>query len=166
MKGKSIFGIFLVFAGAFLLLERLDLIDGDIFLILLGCAFLAAYFANKFSIGFLIPGAILTWFGIYSLVMEQPYWDLTDTHAGGLLFMALGLAFLTIFIHTVLMEKDSSRFWPLYPGIGLILFALIVEFEFSFIPLDYMAYIETYWPALIILLGVILFLTSHKGKNE
>lgn len=165
VKGKSIFGIFLIFAGAFLLLERLNLIDGDLFMLLLGAAFIAAYFANQYSIGFLIPGSILTWLGVYSFLMEQPFWDAKDIHAGGLLFLALGLAFFTMFLHTLFKEKGAARFWPLYPGLGLILFAIIVEFEFNFIPEEYMGYIKTYWPGLIILTGVIVLLTSGKNKS-
>lgn len=165
-RGKSIFGVFLMFAGVFLLLERLHLIDGDIFLLLLGGAFIAAYFANGRSPGFLIPGSILTWFGLYSLFMEQPFWELKDQHAGGLLFITLGLAFLTIFLHTVFHEKGNARFWPLYPGLGLILFAVIVEYEFSFIPEQYLNYVKTYWPGLIVLIGLVMIATAGRNKGE
>lgn len=165
-KGKGILGVFLIFAGAFLLLERLQLIDSDMFLILLGGAFLAAYFANGRRIGFLIPGSILTWFGLYSLLMEQPFWELKDQHAGGLLFVALGLAFLTIFLHTLSHEKGSARFWPLYPCLGLIFFAAVVEYEFSFIPQQYLDYIKTYWPALIVIVGLVMIATAGRHKGE
>lgn len=165
-KGKGIFGVFLMFAGAFLLLERLHLIDGDIFLLLLGGAFITAYFANKRSIGFLIPGSILTWFGLYSLLMEQPFWELKDQYAGGLLFIALGLAFLTIFLHTAFHEEGSARFWPLYPGLGLIFFALIVQYEFTFIPQQYVDYVKTYWPGLIVFIGLVMILTAGRNKGE
>lgn len=163
-KGRNIFGVFLIFAGAFLLLERLNLIDGDIFLLLLGGGFIAAYFANGRTLGFLIPGSILAWLGLYTFFMEQPVLGFKDDFAGGLLFLALGLAFFTIFLHTLFKEKGGARFWPLYPGIGLVLFALVVEYDFQFIPQLYLTQIKTYWPGLIILFGLFLLLTSKKNK--
>ena len=163
-KGRNIFGVFLVFAGAFLLLERLNLIDGNIFLLLMGGGFFAAYFANGRTLGLLIPGSILTWFGLYTFLMEQPILPLKDTYRGGLLFLALGLAFITIFLHTLFHEKGGARFWPLYPGLGLVLFALVVEFEFTFIPGQYLDYIKTYWPGLVILIGLYLLLFSRGNK--
>lgn len=166
LKGKSLFGIFLVFSGSFLLLERLALIDGDIFLLLLGVAFLLAYFINSRTLGFLIPGSLLTWLGLYTLLMEQTFWEIKNQYAGGLLFLALGLAFCCIFIHTFRQSEGHLRFWPLYPGIILILFSLIVEFEFAFIPKEYLEYINTYWPGILVLIGLILLVTSRRQTSE
>lgn len=166
LKGKSLFGIFLIFAGSFLFLERLQLIDGDIFLLLLGIAFLLAYFINSHTLGFLVPGSILTWIGLYTLLMEQTFWDIKNEYAGGLLFLAIGLAFCCIFIHTYRNIQGHLRFWPLYPGVILIIFSLIVEFEFAFIPREYLEYINTYWPGLLVVIGLILLATSRKNTNE
>ncbi|AZR72057.1 hypothetical protein BBF96_00810 [Anoxybacter fermentans] len=73
-KGNRLFGIFLVIVGIFLSLERFRLIDGDIFLLLLGSAFLTAYFITHRILGFLITSSILIWLGLYILLMEQTYW--------------------------------------------------------------------------------------------
>ncbi|MCK4259740.1 MAG: hypothetical protein KAX49_12225 [Halanaerobiales bacterium] len=167
-KMNRLFGTFFIFAGLYLLLERLRLIDGDIFLLLLGSTFLAIYFATNRPLGLLIPGSIITWLGLYALLMENNYWPIIEKYEGGLLFLALGLAFCTIFFHTYFSKQKNYgyRFWPLMPGFGLIIFAFIVEVEFSFIPYNYLFYIETYWPVLIIIVGIIFLASSYKKRRE
>ncbi len=163
---NHLFGILLIFAGLYLLLERLCLIDGDIFLILLGVTFISLYFATKRPLGLLIPGSILTWLGLYALLIENNYLPFLEEYEGGLLFFALGLAFCTIFFHTYFCGSKGYQFWPLFPSLGLILFAIIVEFEFSFIPSKYIFFIETYWPVLFIVLGVVFLIFSNKKKTK
>lgn len=164
-KNNNLFGILLVLAGGFLLLERLQIISGDIFLLLLGLVFITVYFIKGRVIGFLIPGSFLTWFGLYTFSLEQTYYPQVAEYSAGLLFLFLGLAFLTICLHTVKYNRNSAKYWPLYPGISLLIFALIIEFEFSFIPEKYFSYLKNYWPAVLIICGLIIFLTSNKQKN-
>lgn len=165
-KGNRLFGIFMIIAGGFLLLERFQFIDGDVFLLFLGLAFIIAYFSTDRPVGLLIPGSILSWFGLYVLLMEQSPWPILDEYSGGLFFVALAMAFITIFVHTYLRYRGGSRFWPLYPAFGLIMVAFIVEFDFSLIPGEYMHYLETYWPVLLVFSGVIMFLTSLRKKGD
>ena len=165
-RNSSLFGIFLILAGCFLLLERLELISGDIFLLLLGTTFIATYFVKNRSLGLLVAGSLLTWIGLYTVILEQAYWPILEEYAGGLLFFAMGCAFGTLFIHTHKDQNKLTRYWPLYTGIALIVFALVVEFEFSFIPGLYLNYISRFWPVLLVILGFFFFLTSIKSKDE
>ncbi len=165
-RNNSLFGVFLILAGIFLLLERFQIIDGDIFLLLLGSTFIAAYFLKGRILGLLIPGAFLTWLGLYTIAIEQTYYPILADYSGGLLFLALGLAFCTIFIHTFVHNKSVTRYWPLYPALSLIIFALVVEFDFRFIPQIYLDYLRHYWPAVLIILGVIILLAAPRDNDK
>lgn len=164
-KNTGFWGIFLVIAGGLLLLERLQIIGGDIFLLLLGVSFIAAYFITGRVIGFLIPGSFLTWFGLYTLALRQTYYPLLIEYSAGLLFLSFSLAFLTIFLHTAKAKPNLAKYWPLYSSISFLIGALVVEFNFTFIPDKYLNYLKNYWPIVLIIFGLIIFLTSSEKKE-
>ena len=164
-KNSGFWGIFLVIAGGLLLLERLQIISGDIFLLLLGVTFITAYFITSRVIGFLIPGSFLIWFGLYTLALRQTYYPILIEYSAGLLFVSFSLAFLTIFLHTKKAKKNLVRYWPLYPSISLLILALALEVNLTFIPEKYMNYLKDYWPIALIIFGLIIFLTSSEQKQ-
>jgi len=160
---KKKLGILLITIGIFILLNTLNLISDDIFLYLLSGGFIFTYFilgARKHyrNIGFLIPGAILLAIALFS---DLERIDFIESLGGGFFFIMLGLAFLTILIHTSAFKKWD---WPIYPAAALILFGLFVIFvdNNDFIQkLEYLNYIT---PLVLIGLGGLFLYQNRQNK--
>ena len=155
--GLSIFGIFLILVGAGLILNRLHLLHykwGIIIWVCLGLAGLAsaiqAFITRRRGVvfwgSFLFFSSIAMFVHRFELLNFAP-WDVPATFS-----LALGLSFLMVFFY------DPRRFGVLVPvllfgGYGVLYYLwwwdVIDWFEMKH-------YVQTYWPALIILWGISL----------
>jgi hypothetical protein len=123
MGNNSKAGILLVGFGIFLMLNQLNIFSGLNFLVFLGVGFLVAYVLagarkNYGNIGFLIPGLVLLALAGFAggEVSRNP----------SLFFLFLSFAFWAMFlIHTFWFTAVDwgARFWPVFPGAGLMLFS-------------------------------------------
>lgn len=152
---KNMVGFFLIAIGALTLLGNYGLIDGDYFLLLIGGAFLAAYFmGQRKSIGFLIPGCIVTSVGLFSLVE-----GLLGRFDGSIFFFFLGAAFIAIhYIH--LSQSMRSTTWSLYVGVGLLCFgAFVLTMDFiDLLPFKFI--FQNIWPVGLIAVGGYMLLRN------
>jgi hypothetical protein len=123
-----IVGSIFVFCGALRLvspifMHNISLTAPMIFMIP-GFVFIILYFANG-VIGFLIPGSILIWFGIFIGLV-------TNGWVNGILvpislFGNMGMAFMTMYI----LGRTRIGKWPLIPGMILLGFSLFLFTGFS-----------------------------------
>ncbi len=156
-------GILLVGFGAFLLLAQLNIFSGRVFLVFLGAGFLVVYIfmggrRHYGNLGFLIPGFVLIALAAFTSgnVSRHP----------SLFFLFLSLVFWGVLIlHTFWFagEDWAARFWPVFPGAGLLLFS---GFIYSGTSLTWGFRTLTLWNSLValVLIGVGISLLLKKGK--
>ncbi len=127
MKRLILLGVILIVVGLAIFALNIQgvglrlLRPGPLFLGAIGGACLAGYVYTRWY-GFLIPGCILAslWLSI-TVVEAIPSWpgDLD----GAIIFGSLGVSFFAIY----LVDRSYAgriRKWPLWPGLGLILFSI------------------------------------------
>lgn len=159
-----IFGGIFTFIGALSVLKDISRyrfnISFELFLIIVGIVFLFLYYSKKTE-GFIYPGSILPALGIYFLIMRF----MDESYMWPSIFVLLGLAFYFIYF-SALMGKNS---WPLIPGtILIVLGTCLFTISFGIINWDIVKYLninireyQNYiWPAVLILIGVIMLYKS------
>ena len=156
-------GIVLVGLGLFLLLNQLNFFSGQNFLFFLGTAFLVVYalmggIKNYGNIGFLIPGLVLLALAVFTS-------GDVSRHAS-LFFLFLSLAFWAVLlIHTFWFtgEDWGTRFWPVFPGGGLLLFSALLYADWDLRAFNWWNYIVA---IVFILVGLrLLFSKAPPGKR-
>lgn len=161
---KNILAYILIAVGVLTLLGNYGIIEGDFFLLIVGAAFLAVYFRNgdgKKSIGFLIPGVMVTTIGIFSNI--ESYLFALD----GPVFLAMiGGAFILInYIHSRQIGSTLESKWAHYVGSGIVIFAVFVFAvdNLNFTPLNLV--FENIVPLGLILFGVYKLTGGKKKKT-
>lgn len=157
-------GILLMVFGVLWFLNQLNIFPSQIFLVFLSVSFLAVYIfiggrKSYGNMGFLIPGLILLAIAAYAIGSEDP----------SLFFLFLSLAFWAVlFIHTLWYTEEDwgTRFWPIFPGAGLMFFAgmiyatTVLDWDLRFLNLG--NYIIA---AVLIGVGIRLILKRTSGGN-
>lgn len=171
MKKNNRLGIFLVLIGAFILLSRFSLFNfgGEFPLLILGLGFLGTYFVTKpnmlkGSIGFLIPGSILTMIWVFTFLENMIFFNLFD---GGLFFICLGIAFLSIYIiHTSRISGLSfgEKNWPLIVSFILLGFGTLVSILEFFNSTILRFVLSNFWPVALIIAGLFIAFPNLKKK--
>ena len=152
-KRRVTAGIVLVVVGlALFVFERFEDIGHGAVLSLVGAAFLVAYFLRR-NYGLLVPGGILTGLGLGELG-ERTLSSFSDDPT----LLGLGLGFLAIYGIALAFER-RSHFWPLIPGIVLVLLALPGTDELLDLLFDN-------WPLLLAAIGVVLLLSGLRGRRS
>ncbi|MDW7739140.1 MAG: hypothetical protein SCJ97_03650 [Bacillota bacterium] len=164
-------GIILIVAGIVLLLSQLGVIPGQIFLFMLALGFIATYVLlggrkEYGNVGFLIPGTVLLAVGIFASLTVAPA---DGVVSAAYFFLLLGLSFFAVLlVHTMWFKEldHGGRFWPLYPAIGLFLFAGFIGFAESGRWVDYLSYLNYLWIVGLIVVGIWMIAKSTKSKKE
>ncbi len=113
-RGREFAGIFLIVLGLVLFVIQFVRGWGDsLFLILVGSLFIAGYLYRR-AYGLLIPGCLLLGLG-FGQIVERSFAPMGDWGAIG-----LGAGFASIYLAD-LVYRRSSHWWPLIPGLVLIL---------------------------------------------
>lgn len=160
---KKKLGIILIVAGLFILFNSLNLLNDELFLYLLAATFIAVYFVlgsvrHYHNIGFLIPGVVLL---AIALNNDLNRFEKIDQLGGGIFFILLGAAFLSLLLHT---QKFKKWDWPLYPGLALSIFGLVFLFFENSSLFQELAYLNYLIPAILIIGGIILLYFSSDQK--
>lgn len=145
-------GLILVALGVlFLVVQYFELSPGLI-LIFFGLIFLAGFAALR-SYGLLIPGCILAGLGLGLLFGRAPLREDATTLLG------LGVGFVAIFV-VQLIVAGKSHWWPLVPGILLVLAGLAESFPQG------QVLFEKGWPLALILIGLLVLLGQFWGSRS
>lgn len=166
MNRKSlIWGTILVLAGIMSGLAALDLVTGLVSVAILGAGFLAAYIFAKRTLGFLIPGCVLAAVAVFAIVKVQFVAGLD----GDAFLILLGLTFFIIFfVHTFRIEKEAwgARYWPLFPGISLVVLGILVTaIQNKWLNMD-IRYLNLITPVMLVVIGIIIAVRGYKGKKR
>ena len=147
-KNNFVSGFFLIIIGILIIgLKQRVFHNISIFPILMGGFFLAGYLSNK-SYGLLIPGCLLLSIGLTG----------GRTHLIGFRdfgSFGLGIGFVAIYVID-LIYRGKTHWWPLIPGIILILTGTR----------KFTHFISIGWPILIILFGIWIIIRSFQRKDE
>ena len=150
--GRVVAGTILVIVGAALLIMQfVEDVGQGILLVGLGAAFLVGYLLQR-NYGLLVAGGVVLGVGLGQLG------DRVLDVGGGVEPAGLGIGFLTIYV----VERatgDTARWWPLVPGLILLVAGLSEIDELSEI-IDYT------WPLLLVLVGVVMILRGPRRRSR
>lgn len=151
-RGRMMAGLVLLALGiAFLLMEFTQGLGTATIIVLLGAAFIVGYF-DRHSYGLLIAGCILLGLGVGSLV------DTAGWGFGSLTLPALGAGFVAVFLID-LTYLGPGRWWPLVPGVALIVTGLAQQFPAA------QSLLTLIWPAALVLVGLVLLATALPSQG-
>jgi hypothetical protein len=122
---------------------------GGLILLGIGAAFVLGRLTTG-RYGYAVPAGMLIAIGAY--VGLQDVQALQFTHGPGLFFVLLGLGFVLVYV----IGSQPTAVWPLFPAAILIGLGLIVLGVTSLAPLAAFGWIISYWPAVLVLLGLWL----------
>jgi len=138
-------GSLIVLGGLFYVLQAFDRVGYSVFFLLIGGAFLAAYFYAK-EFGYLVPACVLLGLGLGQIGRG------TILDFGNETLLGLGAGFVAIFVIALVYERRSP-WWALIPGGVLIVLGLpasetIIRWLFE------------HWPVALMLIGLGILLSA------
>jgi hypothetical protein len=146
MERRLVPGLVLIIVGGILLLARLQVLGGDLTVLIIGALLLAVYVASGTG-GLLFPGAILTGLGAGIALRERLGPESATVPLG------LGVGFLLIYAFGE-ARGPRTGWWPLIPG-GILVVVGLMQAARAYGPLKMAA---SWWPVLLIAIGVWLIL--------
>lgn len=173
-RAPIIIGFVLIFVGALFLLSQFVEVSGRIVLGGLGVVFLFVYYLRPTRpLGFLIPGCILVGLGIFTGLEQSGVLKGLGSLffvLPGLFYGLLGLAFLAIyFIHTGrYCARGGRRYWPLYPGIILVVLGVIflATERQTILGEEGWHALANWWPLILVVVGGLILYRQLAGKRK
>lgn len=145
-------GLILIVVGLGLyFVDRVEGIGEEAVLMVIGSAFLIAYFVRK-NYGLLIPGCVLLGLGLGSVGRDS------FLAFGESSMLGLGVGFIAIYVIARLNE-GKSHWWPLIPG-GVMLVMAIPKTQHLF------EYVWGHWQLILVLIGVLILVGAFRGGEE
>lgn len=151
-RQKFIAGVVLVLVGlGFYLVQRFEAIGSEVIMLIIGGAFLVAYFYQK-AYSLLVPAGILLGLGTGALLHDRFWWANEGTQLG------LGIGFLSIYVIDRLYQRQNS-WWPLIPGtilviIGIPKTAMVLRF------------LRDNWALMLIAIGLLVLIGAFRRRDE
>jgi len=142
-------GLTLIVLGlGFYFLQRFRGIGDATFFFIFGSLFLAAYLYKRTS-GLLVPAGVLMGLGLGSIPNGPLGFFGGDPEKLG-----LGLGFISIYV-IMLLYEGKSHWWPLIPGVALILIGLpngdrVFRLLFG------------NWPLILVMIGVLILVATFR----
>lgn len=145
-------GLILIAVGLGLyLIDRVEGIGEEAVLLIIGAAFLIAYFVRK-NFGLLIPGCILLGLGVGN-VGRGSFLDFAEPT-----MLGLGAGFIAIYVIARLNE-GKSHWWPLIPGGVMLVLAIPGTHQFF-------EYVWNHWQLILVFIGVLILIGASRGGEE
>lgn len=142
-------GLILIAVGLGLFfIDRVEGIGPEAVMLVIGVAFLIAYFVRK-NYGLLVPGCILLGIGIGNVGRES------FLGFGESSLLGLGFGFIAIYVIARLYE-GKTQWWPLIPGGVMLIMAIPSGHEL-------VEYLWGHWQLLLVLIGVLILVGAFRG---
>ncbi len=117
----------------------------------IGAAFVAARVASG-RYGYAVPGGVLLALGAFALLEAARPSGAPARETRSLFFVVLGFGFLAVYA----LGARPWAVWPLFPGLVLLAVGLALGASAYTWPLAPFAWIGSYWPVVLVLVGVWL----------
>ena len=154
-------GVILILAGITLLLARF--LDIGMFLVLLLGAAMLVWGAISRTVGWIIPGGVLSGIGLGILALEGPFKlaDLADVPRGGVFMLCFALGWFLITLISRLVGCETM-WWALIPGgiMAVIGGAMLLGGAW----LKLLELSNLLWPAALILVGLALIFRTRRNQ--
>ena len=148
-RQKFIAGVVLVLFGlGFYMAQKLDALGSEVIMLIIGTAFLVAYFYQK-AYGLLIPACILLGLGAGSTLQKANVWWANEG-----IQLGLGVGFLAIYLIARLYQKES-HWWPLIPGSILTIIGVPKSAEIW-------AFLRAHWPLILVAIGIMILIGAFR----
>ncbi|HVN75978.1 MAG TPA: DUF5668 domain-containing protein [Thermoanaerobaculaceae bacterium] len=159
-KSNLGFGIILVVVGGILLMTRFALVStAPAWLLGLGVG-LALIAIVGASYGALVGGMVLLGLGGGMLLGDR---GVGGVSSGNWIVLGLGAGFIGIWI-LALVLKLRSHWWPLVPGFVLLAVGGARFYRrFAIVPPEVMVIVRTWWPALLVVVGVWILVRALRS---
>jgi hypothetical protein len=108
--------------------------------------------------GFAVPAGILAGFGSFIALAEAGW---LPGNGGGWFFIMLGLGFVAVY----LIGLRPAIIWPFFPAAALIGFGALLEGLLAAWPLAWLAWIASYWPLVLVAVGLWLLVRDRLPAN-
>lgn len=145
-------GLILIAVGMGLfLIDRVEGIGPEVVMLVIGVAFLIAYFVRK-NYGLLVPGCILLGIGI-GQVGRGSFLGFGESS-----MLGLGFGFIAIYVIARLYE-GKTQWWPLIPGGVMLIMAIPSGHEL-------LEYLWGHWQLLLVLIGVLILVGAFRGGEK
>lgn len=145
-------GLILIAIGLGLyVIDRVEGIGPEAVMLIIGAAFLIAYFVRK-NYGLLVPGCILLGIGIGN-VGRGSFLAFGESS-----FLGLGFGFIAIYVIARLYE-GKTQWWPLIPGGVMLIMAIPRGHEL-------VGYLWGHWQLLLVLIGVLILIGAFRGGGN
>lgn len=145
-------GVVLVLIGlGFFLVQRLETVGHEVVMLIIGAAFLVAYFYQK-SNGLLVLAGILLGLGSGGLLHDRFWWATDGTQLG------LGLGFLSIYVIARIYQGES-HWWPLIPGVILVLIGVPRTAQIF-------RFLYRNWPLILVGIGLLVLIGAFRRSGS
>jgi len=161
-RGGLTTGIILIVIGMGLLASRFLSLEGWIPLGL-GLIFTLAGILKR-SAGLLIPGGIISGVGLGIVVTQNGLLAPMGTLDGGaVMLLSMALGWLTIPVLSKLFT-DETQIWPVFPGGALLIIGSLILMGTN--GLKALEILGSYWPVILILIGVSVLAQYWKERSK
>ncbi len=111
--------------------------------------------------GLMIPGGIMSGLGLGIFLTASPYELVSEANEGGVFMLSFALGWVLITVLTAVFTEET-HWWPLIPAaiMGLIGGTVLVGGIFESI----LSLLGTFWPLILIGLGVWILIEAVRGK--
>jgi hypothetical protein len=147
-------GALLITVGVVLLAAQQLAAGWEVIVLAIGLVFLVAYAATRLY-GLLIPAAILCGIGVGIVLQHRA--PLRETVVAG-----LAVGFLAIYAVDRVMTGARRRWWPLIPGLIL----LVVAIEGGALGPEGERAVDVFWPVALIAAGALLLLRARARRID
>ena len=113
--------------------------------------------------GLIIPGGIISGIGWGAYAIAGPFQMWQGDNEGGVFLIIFGLGFGLITLLTAVFT-DETHWWALIPG-GIIAFVGVAVL-FGGVLLTALELVGTWWPLILIALGIYVLWQGSKNKDE
>jgi hypothetical protein len=127
LRSRALWGLLLIAAGVFFLLESIDILElGSAWSLVFAAAgiiFLVTFISRREDWWAAIPGFALLGIGLL-IGVDALFPELADSAGGGLFLSSLSLAFIA-----VLLRTGGEQWWAVIPGGILLILGLLLGVE-------------------------------------
>ncbi|MFQ5350092.1 MAG: hypothetical protein ACE5EG_06600 [Thermoanaerobaculia bacterium] len=128
-------------------MQRLEAVGTEVVMLIIGSAFLVGYFYQK-AYGLLIPAGILLGLYLGEVLRGNFWWANEGTLLG------LGIGFLSIYV-IARIYQGQSHWWPLIPGIILVLIGVPKSARIFRFLIDN-------WPLILVAIGLLVLVGAFR----